>query len=609
MKTLLFAILILSLPLFSVAEDILPFFPSSGREVIPNLSGKYSGANGPEEFAAHNLYTDQLFSPGLVINDWNDLPPGIFGSVYAIVVFNGSVYVAGNFLAAGNVDGADYIARWDGCQWYAEAPGMTGPIYKMVFIGDDIYVGGSFLDAGGNYDADNIAFWNGTQWNSLGPGLNGYVYALDGNASAIYAGGTFTDAGGNPNANRIAKWNGSAWIALGTGLNDAPYSIVLHGGQIFVGGIFTDAGGNDDADYIAQWDGSSWQDVGNGLNGWMWNMTVNGSDIYMIGSFTQAGGNPNANFIARWTGSEWQNVGDYFQASNYVTINAITIADDFLYVGVSDDSGMAWVMQCDLGNETWIEYPSYYPDSAPIGAIAADDTDIYVGNIQTEWEDQGGGGGDGGGDGGCYGGFTHHHGSSRGYGGILRWGEPMEQISIDGVPGYICQNEDLVPLPTIQSGYQGNWSGPGVSGNIFDPENVEGWLVLTFTPVQSPCPLPVSVEILVEMTVIDPVIPAFICGSDPSIQLNEIQSGIPGSWSGTGVNNNVFDPSGLSGMITLTFTPGPNQCAGITTDIIEVVELITPVISEFQSPFVKPVTRSPYQAYRMEFQVIGQGRV
>jgi gliding motility-associated-like protein len=565
MKALLIAILILSLPLLSVAEDILPLFPYPGRIAESNISEQGSGANGlAEEY-------------GLLINDWNELPPGIFGSIYAIVVFNGSVYVAGDFLTAGNVAGADYIARWDGCQWYAEAPGMTGPIYKMVFIGDDIYAGGDFLDAGGNYDADKIAFWDGTQWNSLGPGLNGSVFAIAGNTNEIYVGGAFTEAGGNSNANRIAKWNGTSWIPLGSGLNDAPYSIVLHGGQIFVGGDFTDAGGNDDADYIAQWSGSSWQDVGNGLNSGMWNMAVNGPDIYMIGSFTEAGGNPEANLIARWTGSEWQNVGNYFQASNYVTINTITIADDYLYLGVSDGSGMAWVMQCDLGNDTWIEHPPYYPDSAPIGAIGVDENDIYVGNIQTSGDEQGGGG-DGGG---CWGGggFTHHHGSSRGNGGILRWGEVVEQIIIEGVPGSVCQNENPFSLPTIQSGYPGNWSGPGVTGNTFDPENVQGWLLLTFTPDQSPCPLPVSIDILVEMIVIDPVIPAVICGSDPSIQLNEIQSGIPGSWSGTGVNNNQFDPSGLSGVITLTFTPAPNQCAGIATDIIEVVELITPVIS------------------------------
>jgi len=59
-------------------------------------------------------------------------------------------------------------------------------------------------------------------------------------------------------------------------------------------------------------------------------------------------------------------------------------------------------------------------------------------------------------------------------------------------------------------------------------------------------------------------VPEFVCRNDNPISLPKIQEGISGSWSGQNVTNNTFDPSGLDGMVTLTFTPKPGQCAGKT---------------------------------------------
>jgi len=58
--------------------------------------------------------------------------------------------------------------------------------------------------------------------------------------------------------------------------------------------------------------------------------------------------------------------------------------------------------------------------------------------------------------------------------------------------------------------------------------------------------------------------------TSPPIQLPLIQSGLAGNWYGQGVANNMFDPAGLYGVITLTFNPDPGQCALPATAIISV---------------------------------------
>ncbi|MEM8907884.1 MAG: hypothetical protein AAGD05_08570, partial [Bacteroidota bacterium] len=68
-----------------------------------------------------------------------------------------------------------------------------------------------------------------------------------------------------------------------------------------------------------------------------------------------------------------------------------------------------------------------------------------------------------------------------------------------------------------------------------------------------------------------------LCSSDTPVALNDVQSTITGEWSGTGVNGagTQFDPTGLSGAITLTFTPDPNQCADVATTNVTVVSPAT----------------------------------
>ena len=233
---------------------------------------------------------------------------GVSGTVMAIAVSDGQVYVGGEFATAsdGGVS-ANNIARWDGSNWFALNSGVNGTV-SAIAVSDangsvpafapmesPVYVGGQFTTAGG-MSANNIARWNGSSWSALGSGVDGTVSAIAVIGSQIYVGGQFTTAGG-VSANNIALWDGSSWSALGSGVDGTVSAIAVIGGQIYVGGEFSEAG-DVSANNIALWDGKSWSALDNGVNGKVSAIVSNENTTYMGGTFIKAGG-VNANNIVK----------------------------------------------------------------------------------------------------------------------------------------------------------------------------------------------------------------------------------------------------------------------------------------------------------------------
>ena len=70
-------------------------------------------------------------------------------------------------------------------------------------------------------------------------------------------------------------------------------------------------------------------------------------------------------------------------------------------------------------------------------------------------------------------------------------------------------------------------------------------------------------------------LPDEVCAEDDPVDLGTTHSGVEGSWSGSGVSGNQFDPSGLSGVITLEFTPD-NDCLPEELYDIEVIDGLEP---------------------------------
>ena len=147
---------------------------------------------------------------------------GVREGVLALEVFDGELYIGGNFSIVGSTNATRWLARWDGAQWQPADTGVTGRVYTLLTVGEDLYVGGELGSVGG-LAVRLIARWDGTSWHAMGEGLgpNGggntaIVYDLVYRDGQLYASGWFGAA--DPSGiTGIARWDGSQWHALGAG--------------------------------------------------------------------------------------------------------------------------------------------------------------------------------------------------------------------------------------------------------------------------------------------------------------------------------------------------------------------------------------------------------
>lgn len=243
------------------------------------------------------------------------------GIVRAMEVWNGELYVAGDFQNVG-ATAAAYVAKWNGTSWEALGTGLSGPGLALEVWDDNegggeaLYVGGDFTMAGGG-SANNIAKWTGSSWEALGTGTDLAVNAIvgldSGNpAGILYIGGLFGEAGGDTNADFVAQWDGTAWSAMDNGgsVNGPVRALADFFGALFVGGEFTMAGGAA-ANHVAKWAGT-WSpltgSMGEGTDNFVNALFTWNSNLYVGGTFLNAGG-MGASHVASWDGAEWSPLG------------------------------------------------------------------------------------------------------------------------------------------------------------------------------------------------------------------------------------------------------------------------------------------------------------
>ena len=115
----------------------------------------------------------------------------------------------------------------------------------------------------------------------------------------------------------------------------------------------------------------------------------------------------------------------------------------------------------------------------------------------------------------------------------------------------------------------GSWSGTGVTGSTFDPSN--GTQSITYTAGTGGCQDALTQTITVT-TAPDPSwTTTTLCTSSSPFNLdNQITGTTGGTWSGTGVTGNSFDPSNGTQSITYSVTQG--ACTATSTQSITVVD-------------------------------------
>jgi hypothetical protein len=317
---------------------------------------------------------------------------GVGGLVRSIIEGpDGSIYIAGDFMDAGGVPEADFIAKWDGINLSAvgnplDGAGNIAAIYDMdIDANGNLYVVGTIVNMADNPDADFIAMWDGSGWNDLDTGgassitNSGVLVARNGN---VYVGGSFTNFAGIADADHIAMWDGSGWNSLSTGLNDIVYKMAeAPNGDIYICGEFTSADGAD-GDYLCYWDGSAFNRVGiTELNGVVYNLAFdNAGNLIIVGNFTNAGGLSNADYIAKWNGSQWSALGTGL--NNYARSICISPQDDYYVSGVFTRAGevdLADRIAVFSGN-TWRSIDIDLPGTADVYSIfISRNNHLYIG--------------------------------------------------------------------------------------------------------------------------------------------------------------------------------------------------------------------------------------
>src|SRR5439155_4437246 len=164
---------------------------------------------------------------------------------------------------------------------------LNGRVSAMADLGNTIYVGGDFTAAGTNTAVRYLAQLVNGVWQAVGLGVSGPVRALTAHNGRLFVGGEFTTAGGFTNANCIAVWNGATWSTINNGVSDGTQDdsgntcsaanrvegIAVRGNEVYVCGDFTKAWNGDSsvtARYIAR---ATWSEND---QTWLWSGLAEG---------------------------------------------------------------------------------------------------------------------------------------------------------------------------------------------------------------------------------------------------------------------------------------------------------------------------------------------
>jgi len=130
----------------------------------------------------------------------------------------------------------------------------------------------------------------------------------------------------------------------------------------------------------------------------------------------------------------------------------------------------------------------------------------------------------------------------------------------------MCQSDAALDLTTLLDATAtpgGTWSGSGVTGTSFSPAGLSGNITLTYTAGTAPCSASENhtIQVLNSSNAAWSA-PAAICADAAPIDLSLLITGdAGGTWSGNGVTGTIFNPTGLSGNISVTYAVNPaNSC-------------------------------------------------
>lgn len=352
----------------------------------------------PDDFAWHYLTsTTAIPYPTYQVRDMALRPEG-------------GIYVVGDFLNAGGVAAADYIAIWeDGVGWSAlRDPSFAGGAQEVrsVVVGHDgnIYFAGPrvyhpaddataegvmrynkstglYENVAGAIGGGSVVYIrkmrqapNGDLWCvgdfsvTIGSGSTVDVFKIEDYSTLVNpdsgTGATagailevFIDDNGDvyvggtqPDINYVAKWNGTTWIPLGTGLTAGLkqcYAITKHLGKIHVFGAFQGAGGVDIGSGAAVWDGSTWAS----MDLWVDDPAFGWSAAEVVNGDLWVGALTNTSGYVVYAGGCAKNVRTRGTARTYPTFRYEYLSDSSV-----NDIRLRYIQNLSTGKTCYLDY-------------------------------------------------------------------------------------------------------------------------------------------------------------------------------------------------------------------------------------------------------------
>ena len=230
-----------------------------------------------------------------------------------LISYDNQLYLSGYFDEnQTQIPGANGIARWDSATntWTDVGDGVNGYILDMEVYQGELYVSGDFDSVGGTLAIHTMAKWDGTSWDSLN-----YQNILDPNDhirdmavwnNKLVIAGQFNF----PGYFNLAQYDPtSGWSDIGGSPNQSLNNLGVANGDLFAYGSSVLFFGAQQINRLGRWDGTSWNDMGITQNEYFFiqSMIEFNGELWVTGTGASIGGTPVEN-IARWDGTQWQNV-------------------------------------------------------------------------------------------------------------------------------------------------------------------------------------------------------------------------------------------------------------------------------------------------------------
>ncbi|TRX45869.1 hypothetical protein FNH22_31265, partial [Fulvivirga sp. M361] len=167
-------------------------------------------------------------------------------------------------------------------------------------------------------------------------------------------------------------------------------------------------------------------------------------------------------------------------------------------------------------------------------------------------------------------------------------------ITAPASPVTVCESSGTLDLTTLVSatpiGGTFGFSGVGVTGTSFDPAGQSGLITITVNYGVGACVAPVAnfeIDVTSDPSLTVPGIVTDVCEADGVVNLTGLVTGSPlggvFNFSGTGVAGTDFDPSGLSGSITITADYSLGGCTTLP-ETFDLNVISTPTITVPATP-------------------------